>query len=99
MPHGHRAGERAQLGLVEHLRHEAEVAHGHDVAVLGRRDPGRLLAAVLERVEAEVREARDLGFGRVYAEDAALVARSVSSVWEDARGRGGHENRAGMPLS
>ena len=44
------------------------------------RDPGRLLAAVLERVQREVREARDVVSRRVDAEDTALVARSVAMV-------------------
>ena len=58
--------QRAQLLLVEDLVDEALVAHGHDVAVLGGRDPGRLLAAVLERVEREVRRAaRPRAPGRV----------------------------------
>ena len=54
--------------------------------------PGRLLAAVLERVEREVGEPRDLRLGRVYAEDAALVARSVAIVE-----RVGHEEVTGPP--
>ena len=46
--------------------------------------PGALLAAVLQRVEREVREPRDVAAGRVDAEDAAhqpaAIARgSVSS--------------------
>ena len=95
------AGERPQLRLVEHLRDEAEVAHGHDVAVLGGRDAGRLLAAVLECVQAEVGETGDVGVRRVHAEDATLVARSVA---EGIRIRVGgtrevQENLAGMPLS
>ena len=60
MPHGHRPGERTQLGLVEHLRDETEVTEGHDVAVLARRDAGGLLAAMLKRVQREVREAGDV---------------------------------------
>ena len=49
--------QRAQLLLVEDLRDEAEVAHGHDVAALAVAIPGGLLAAVLERVQREVGEA------------------------------------------
>ena len=45
-----------------------------------RGDARGLLAAVLERVEREVREARDVALGRVDAEDAALVARPVAEV-------------------
>ena len=74
--------ERAQLLLVEDLVDEALVAHGHDVAVLGGRDAGRLLAAVLERVEREVGQPRDLVLRREYAEDAALVTGSFASVEE-----------------
>ena len=75
------AAERAQLVLAEDLRDEAERALGDDVAaVVGGRDPRRLLAAVLERVEGEVREAGDVVLGRVDAEDAALVTRSVAMV-------------------
>ena len=48
--HGHLPAQRAQLLLVEHLRHEAEVAHGHDVALVRGGDARRLLTAVLERV-------------------------------------------------
>jgi hypothetical protein len=50
------------------------------VAVLRRRDARRLLAAVLERVEREVRETGDIVPGGADAEDAALVARPVSGV-------------------
>jgi hypothetical protein len=74
----HVAGERLELRLVEHLRHEAEVAHGHDVAALGAGDARGLLAAVLERVEREVGEPGDFAFRRVDAEYAAFVARSFA---------------------
>ena len=70
--------ERPQLLLVEDLRDQAELAHGGDVTALAGRDPGRLLAAVLERVEAEVGEAGDLTAGRVHAEDPALIARAIA---------------------
>ena len=56
VPDRHLAGERAQLLLVEDLDDEAEVAQGHDVPVLAGGDPRGLLAAVLQRVEGEVRE-------------------------------------------
>ena len=80
VPHGHLAAQRPQLLLVEDLRHETEIAHGHDVALVGGGDARRLLAAVLERVQREVREAGDVRLGRVDAEDAALVARTVAEV-------------------
>ena len=74
----HVALQRPQLLLVEDLGDEAGVAQGGDVAALAGRDPGRLLAAVLQRVEPEVGEAGDVVAGRVYAEDAALVTRPVA---------------------
>ena len=76
----HRAGERLELALVEDLRHEAEVAHGHDVAALAGGDAGGLLPAVLEREEREVGEPGDFRLGCEHAEDAALVARPVAIV-------------------
>ena len=78
----HVALQRAQLLLVEDLVDEALVAHGHDVAALRRGDAGRLLPAVLQRVEGEVRQAGDVVAGGVDAEDAALVARSVAGIEE-----------------
>ena len=80
--------QRTQLLLVEDLVDEPLVAHRHDVAALRGGDAGGLLAAVLERVEREVREAGDFAARRDYAEDAALIARSIAGV-EDGF-RGGH---------
>ena len=58
------AGERAQVVLAEDLADEAEVAARDDVpAAVGGGDARRLLAAVLERVEREVGEPRDLVAG------------------------------------
>ena len=74
----HVALERLQLLLVEDLGDQARVAHRRDVAALAGGDPGRLLAAVLQRVEAEVGEAGDVVAGCVYAEDATLVVRSIA---------------------
>jgi uncharacterized repeat protein (TIGR01451 family) len=74
----HVALQRAQLLLVEDLGDEAGVAHRRDVAALAGGDPGRLLTAVLQRVEAEVGEAGDVVAGRVYAEDAAFLARRIA---------------------
>ena len=75
------AAERAQVVLLEDLADEAQRALGDDVAVaVGGRDAGRLLAAVLERVEREVRQPGDVVAGRVYPEDPAFVARAVTVV-------------------
>ncbi len=82
VPDRHLALQRAQLLLVEDLVDEALVAHRHDVAVLGGRDAGRLLAAMLERVEREVGQPGDLLLRRDDAEDAALVTGSFAGVEE-----------------
>ena len=89
--------ERAQLLLVEDLVDEALVAHRHDVAVLRRGDARRLLATVLERVEREVREARDLATGCDDAEDSALIARAITVV-EKRFGGGVHGDRRGLAV-
>ena len=98
----HVAVERAELLLVEDLRDEPGVAERRDVPALARGDPGRLLAAVLERVEGEVGELRDLGAGRVHAEDAALVARAVAvgnARLSPVRGTLGRAHRGASPGS
>ena len=65
------AVEPAEVLLVEDLRDEAHLAEHRQVAAVRDRDPRRLLAAVLERVQAEVREPRDVAVGCADAEDAA----------------------------
>jgi hypothetical protein len=66
--------EAAQLLLGEGLGHEAHLAQSREAAGVGDGDPRGLLAAVLEREEAEVGEARDVPLGCVDAEDAAHQA-------------------------
>jgi hypothetical protein len=65
------APEAAQLLLAEDLRDETHVAQNGQPSTVGDRDPGRLLTAVLEGEEPEVREARDVALGSVDAEYAA----------------------------
>ena len=69
---------------------EAEVAQRGQPAVLADRDAGRLLAAVLQRVEPEVGEARDVAGRRANAEDAAhqTVPSSTTSSQSRPLGRG-----------
>ena len=69
------AGERTQVVLGEHLVDEPELAPRDDVpAAVGRGDARGLLPAVLEGVQREVRQTRDLVTGRVQSEYSALVA-------------------------
>ena len=74
------AVEAGEAALVEHLRHEAEVAHRGQAPAFRDGDSRGLLAAVLERVEAEVAEARDVTAGRADSEDAAHQATCPSST-------------------
>ena len=71
MPDRKLAVQAAKLLLVEHLRDEAHVAQRRQAALVGDRDAGGLLAAVLQREQAEVRDPRDVAFGRADAEQAA----------------------------
>ena len=73
------AVQAAELLLVEDLRDEAHVAQHRQPAVVGDGDPGRLLAAVLQREEAEEGHARDVALGCADAEDAAHQATVPSS--------------------
>src|SRR5262249_33512944 len=79
----HLAAQAAELLLVEDLGPEAEVAQTRQAAVLGDRDSGRLLAAMLEREEAEVREPRHVAVGCVDAEHAAHQA--TTPIWTKPR--------------
>ncbi len=63
--------------LVEDLGDEAHLLDDGDLAVVGDGDAGALLAAVLQGVEAEVGEARDVVPRREDAEDAAAVAEMI----------------------
>ena len=53
---GQVAAQRAERGLVEDLGDQTHVLEDHDLGAVADRDPGGLLAAVLQRVEAEVGE-------------------------------------------
>ena len=58
------AAQRPQVVLLEHLGDEPERALGDDVAaVIGGGDPRGLLSPVLERVQREVGETRDVVLG------------------------------------
>ena len=66
-------GERGKGVFVENLTHEAHVfVDEHLVAVAGR-DARGLLAAVLEGVEAEVRQLGDVLARRPHPEDATSI--------------------------
>src|SRR5450759_3815352 len=63
--------------LVEDLADETQIPDDRDLAVVGHGDAGALLAAVLQGVEAEKRQARDVAPRRMDAEDATAVMESI----------------------
>ncbi len=73
---GDAARQLREVLLAERVLDEAHRAVEVELLAVARDDARRLLAAVLERVQAEVREVRRLGVA-VDAEDAALVAEMV----------------------
>ena len=86
--------ERLERGLVEDLGDQAHVLVDQDLAAVADRDAGRLLAAVLERVEAEVGELGDVLAGGPDAEDAAGVLGSAVLGVEVVRQRPSPRRRA-----
>ena len=71
------AAEAREHLLVEHLADEAQVLDDRDLAVVAHGDAGALLAAVLQGVEAEEGQARDVAPRRVDAEDATAVVEAI----------------------
>jgi len=60
--------------FVEHLGDEPEIAERSEPPVLADRDPRRLLPAVLQRVQPEVGQPRNIALRRADSEDAAHLA-------------------------
>ena len=71
------ATQRVQHALVEDLGHQSHVLVHDDAGAVADGDPGRLLAPVLERVEAVVGELAHLLAGRPYAEDSTGILRAT----------------------
>ena len=65
------AAQARERAFVEHLRHEPEVAQRGEAAAFADGDACGLLPAMLQRVEAEVREPCDVAARRADAEDTA----------------------------
>ena len=80
MAHGHEALERGERGLVEHLRHEAQVLSRHDGLTVAHGDAGALLTAMLQRLQAEARHARHVFAGSEHAEHGALLFEAVGAL-------------------
>ena len=85
MPDREVSAQRGQRPLVEDLGHQPHVLVDEDRAPVGGRDAGRLLPAVLQRVEAVVGELGDLLAGSPDAEDPAGVLRALLAGKEVVR--------------
>ncbi len=68
-----RADQRAQIGLVEDLRHQAHVLVRVRGAPVAGGDAGAFLAAMLQRIQPEIRQPGDIAAGGKDPEYAALV--------------------------
>ena len=79
MPDGHVAAQGVEHRLVEDLGHQAHVLVDDDPGAVADRDARRLLAAMLERVQAVVGQLGDFLVRCPDAEDAAGVARRLLS--------------------
>ena len=66
------SGHRAEGLLVEHLADQAKILEHQHLRAVGDRDPGGLLPAMLQCVEAVVGEFGDFLTGSPDAEDAAF---------------------------
>ena len=77
MPDGDLAGKRGEVALFEHLGHEAEVFVDHDGRSVADGDAGRLLATVLQCLQAKVRQPADVAVLVINAEDGTLVVEMV----------------------
>ena len=66
------SGHRSESLFVEHLADQTQILEHQYLRAVGDCDPGGLLAAVLQRVEAVVGEFRDILAGRPDTEDAAF---------------------------
>ncbi len=74
--------QRGEVGLGECLRDQPHLPVVFELLAVSRGDPGALLAAVLQGVQPEVGDARDVLARREDAEDATGLARAVGDVGE-----------------
>lgn len=87
---GEVARERAEVCVRKHLVEEAQVLTDHHRAAVAHSDARRFLAAMLQRLEAKVCEARDVEAGRPNAEDTALLMERIilAGAWQRHVARG-----------
>ena len=77
MSHSELAGQGVDVRVAEHMAHQAHVLAHHDRAAVAHGDTRRLLAAVLQRAQAEIRETRNVAIGCPHAENTAFLVQRV----------------------
>ena len=77
---GDLAGKGREVRVSEGLGHEAKILRGHDGGAISHGDARALLAAVLQRMEGEVRHARDVSLRGPDSEHSTLVMKRVRVV-------------------
>jgi hypothetical protein len=76
VPDGHMAGKFFYLLFIEDVRYQTHGLHAVKLFAVGRYDAGRLLSAVLKRVEPQIRQICRVGMAE-YPEYAALFMKLV----------------------
>ena len=79
MPDGVVARQRREVAFIEDLRDQPDVFVHADRSPIGHGDARRFLSAMLQRIQAKERHARDIFVRRVDADDAAFFVGSVLS--------------------
>jgi hypothetical protein len=69
--------EELEIILGERLVHQTDSGTNRKVIAVGRRNAGALLTAMLERIEPEERQPRDVFSRREYAENTAFFVQFV----------------------
>ncbi|BBY33026.1 hypothetical protein MMIN_10870 [Mycolicibacter minnesotensis] len=81
MPDRHVAGHGRQRLLLEHLADQTQVFEDQDLRTVADCDPGGLLAAVLQRIEAVIGELGYIFAGGPNSEDTAFFTGGVLKVY------------------
>ena len=85
--------EGVQGLLVEHLGDQSEILEDHDLTAVRDGDAGRFLPAMLQRVQAVVRQLGDFLAGRPHPENATFFLRALIGRGVHLRIADGHRAR------
>ena len=77
MSHRKLAGKRGEVGIGEHLAAKAQVLAHHNGAAVAHRDTCRLLAAMLQRTQAKIRQTSNVALWRPNTKNTALLVQLI----------------------